>query len=89
VVELSMAGDASAVRIGSMHGLKGLEFRAVAVIGVGDGVIPRPGITAQSEDEVVHRNEMQDERNLLFVAVTRPREHLRVSWHGEPSPFLP
>jgi superfamily I DNA/RNA helicase len=51
--------------------------------------VPRQTITAASEDEVVHRNELQDERNLLFVAATRPRERLRVSWHGTPSPFLP
>jgi superfamily I DNA/RNA helicase/serine/threonine protein kinase len=88
VVELAKAAGPDAIRIGSMHGLKGLEFRAVAVIGVRDGVVPRPNITPRSEDEVVHRNEMQDERNLLFVAATRPRERLRVSWHGEPSPFL-
>ena len=34
------------------------------------------GITPVDEDEVVHRNAMQDERNLLFVAATRPRERL-------------
>ena len=89
VVELRKAAGESAVRVGTMHGLKGLEFRAVAVVGVSDGVIPRPGITPADEDEVVHRNAMQDERNLLFVAATRPRERLRVSWHGAPSPFLP
>ena len=90
VVELkrSATGDDS-VRIGTMHGLKGLEFRAVAVVGVSEGFVPRQGITPPEEDEVVHRNEMQDERNLLFVAVTRPRERLRVSWHGAPSQFLP
>ncbi|WP_433803391.1 protein kinase domain-containing protein [Actinomycetospora sp. CA-084318] len=90
VVELKKAatGDES-VRIGTMHGLKGLEFRAVAVVGVSDGIIPHPGVTSADEDLVVHRNETQDERNLLFVAATRPRERLRVSWHGTPSPFLP
>lgn len=88
-VELRKARGESAVRIGTMHGLKGLEFRAVAVVGVSDGVIPRKGITPASEDEIVHRNEMQDERNLLFVAATRPRERLRISWHGAPSTFLP
>ena len=66
-----------------------LPICAVAVVGVRDGVVPRKGITPASEDEVVHRNELQDERNLLFVAATRPRERLRVSWHGAPSPFLP
>ncbi|WP_433784416.1 protein kinase domain-containing protein [Actinomycetospora sp. CA-101289] len=89
VVELRKAAGESAVRVGTMHGLKGLEFRAVAVVGVSDGVIPRAGITPAEEDEIVHRNAMQDERNLLFVAATRPRERLRVSWHGAPSPFLP
>ena len=89
VVELRKAADESAVRIGTMHGLKGLEFRAVAVVGVSEGVIPRAGITPAEDDEVVHRNAMQDERNLLFVAATRPRERLRVSWNGAPSPFLP
>lgn len=89
VVELRKAAGESAVRVGTMHGLKGLEFRAVAVVGVSEGVIPRSGITPPEEDDVVHRNQMQDERNLLFVAATRPRERLRVSWHGEPSPFLP
>ena len=84
----SVAGD-DAVRISTMHGLKGLEFRAVAVVGVSEGVIPRPGVIPAEEDAVVHRNEIQDERNLLFVATTRPRERLRVSWHGAPSPFLP
>ena len=88
-VELRKAGGESAVRAGTMHGLKGLEFRAVAVVGVREGVVPRQGITPEIEDEVVHRNELQDERNLLFVAATRPRERLRVSWHGTPSPFLP
>jgi serine/threonine protein kinase len=89
VVELRKSAGEAAVRVGTMHGLKGLEFRAVAVVGVSEGVIPRKGITPVEEDEVVHRNEMQDERNLLFVAATRPRERLRVSWHGAPSPFLP
>ncbi|MDH6627480.1 hypothetical protein M2271_005306 [Streptomyces sp. LBL] len=31
---------------------------------------------------------LNSELSLLFVACTRAREALRVSWHGEPSPFL-
>lgn len=40
----------------------------------------------------IHRDLLKDlirlERCLLFVACTRARERLQVSWHGEPSPFL-
>ena len=68
--------------------MKGLEFRAVAVVGVSEGVLPRPGITSEAEDPVLHEQELQQERNLLFVATTRAREKLRVSWSGPPSPFL-
>lgn len=40
-VELRKAGAESAVRLGTMHGLKGLEFRAVAVVGVREASSPQ------------------------------------------------
>ena len=77
------------VRVGTMHSLKGLEFRCVAAVGVADGSVPNPkAITPEEVDELQHRADMMAERCLLFVACTRARDHLHVSWHGEPSPFL-
>ena len=72
-----------------MHGMKGLEFQAVAVIGVSDGIVPAPNaVTPESEDPVTHAQDLQRERCLLFVACTRARDHLYVSYSGNPSPFL-
>ncbi|WP_449061618.1 UvrD-helicase domain-containing protein [Planomonospora algeriensis] len=73
----------------TMHRMKGLEFRCVAVIGVGANQVPSSGaIRPLEEDAPTHRNDLQRERCLLFVACTRARERLSVSWYGEPSPFL-
>ncbi|WFB06983.1 AAA family ATPase [Streptomyces sp. LX-29] len=77
------------VRIGTMHRMKGLEFRCVAVAGVSDGVVPLAAALAPKEvDAQQYRDDVLGELNLLFVACTRAREELRVSWHGAPSPFL-
>jgi superfamily I DNA/RNA helicase len=82
--------QASGVRVGTMHSMKGLEFRCVAVVGAGAEHLPlRSRVTDLSEDPLAHAHDLQRERNLLFVACTRARDTLYVSYSGEPSPFLP
>ncbi|MBO4238581.1 UvrD-helicase domain-containing protein [Pseudonocardia alni] len=82
--------ETNTVRVGTMHGLKGLEFRCVAVAGVGRHILPLPqAVVPAAEDPVRHALDVQQERCLLFVACTRARERLRVSWSGEPSELLP
>ncbi len=77
------------VSVGTMHRMKGLEFRCLAVTGVSEGQLPSPNaITPADEDEASHRADLQRERCLLFVACTRARECLHVTWSREPSPFL-
>ena len=83
-------GDTQAVRVGTMHAMKGLEFQAVAVIGVEPGLVPEPAaITPESEDAVAHAQDLQRERCVLFAACTRARDHLFVSGTGALSTFLP
>jgi len=87
---LNVRGGTQAVRAGTMHAMKGLEFQAVAVIGVEQGLVPEPAaVTPESEDAVAHAQDMQRERCVLFVACTRARDHLYVSATGELSMFLP
>lgn len=89
-IPLSGRTSAQAVRAGTMHAMKGLEFQAVAVIGVEQGLVPEPTtITPEDDDPVAHGQDLQRERCLLFVACTRARDHLYVSCTGEPSAFLP
>ncbi|WP_328344567.1 UvrD-helicase domain-containing protein [Streptomyces violaceus] len=83
-------GDQDAVRIGTMYRFKGLEFQRVFLAGVSDGRIPHQRIEQYrltSPDR--HRQEEQRARSLVFVAATRARDELVVTWSGRPSRFLP
>ncbi|GAA3214338.1 UvrD-helicase domain-containing protein [Streptomyces sp. XM83C] len=78
------------VRLATMHAMKGLEFRAVSVLGVAEGAVPfAREITPREADPLQHEADLLRERCLLFVACTRARESLSVTWSGAPSPFLP
>lgn len=85
----SFQAQADGVFLATMHRMKGMEFRCVAVIGVtatamslGDQVT-RPQVDVLQDEE-----DLLLERQLLFVACTRARESLAVSWSGEASPFV-
>ncbi|WP_017610499.1 UvrD-helicase domain-containing protein [Nocardiopsis xinjiangensis] len=83
------AEGSAGVSVGTMHRMKGLEFRCLAVVGAGEDQLPAPrSITPHEEDPGAHARDLLRERSLLFVACTRAREQLSVSWHQEPSPFL-
>ncbi|MEV4867681.1 UvrD-helicase domain-containing protein [Streptomyces syringium] len=78
------------VRIATMHAMKGLEFRCVAVLGVTASALPfAREITPAAVDPLQRESDILRERCLLFVACTRAREALHVSWTGEPSEFMP
>jgi superfamily I DNA/RNA helicase len=83
------SGNDTTVSVGTMHRMKGLEFRCMAVIGAGEHQVPaQSAVTPAAEDPITHAQDLLRERCLLFVACTRAREELMVSWHGKPSPFI-
>ncbi|TYP89949.1 Rep family ATP-dependent DNA helicase [Blastococcus xanthinilyticus] len=61
------------VTLASMHAAKGLEWDVVFVVGLVDGVLP----IAQS---LSRPEAVDEERRLLYVAITRAREQLTLSW---------
>lgn len=71
-----------------MHLAKGLEFRTVAVLACDDEVIPLQSrieaVTDDSDLEEVYNTE----RQLLYVACTRARDHLLVTGVEPVSDFL-
>jgi superfamily I DNA/RNA helicase len=73
-----------------MHAMKGLEFRCVAVLGATASAVPfTREVTPAAVDALQHESDLLRERCLLFVACTRAREALAVSWSGTGSPFVP
>jgi len=65
-------GDDSSVLLMSLHAAKGLEFPAVFVTGMEDGVFPH----LRSLGEPV---QLEEERRLAYVGITRARERLYLS----------
>jgi superfamily I DNA/RNA helicase len=87
----TVAPDGDVV-VGTIHRVKGGEYRCVAIADVSDGQIPLtsiPGaVMPEGTDKLRHQQDMERERSLLYVAATRARDQLSVTWHGAPSPFL-
>jgi ATP-dependent exoDNAse (exonuclease V) beta subunit len=77
-----------AVAIGTMHAAKGLEFRAVALVGCDAQHLPLRYALAGADSDDTRRLVEERERHLLYVGCTRARESLLVSYHGEVTPYL-
>jgi DNA helicase-2/ATP-dependent DNA helicase PcrA len=76
--ELGHAPEARGVTLASMHAAKGLEWDAVMLPGLVEGLMP-----------IVHARTpaaVEEERRLLYVAVTRAREYLYLSWSPARTP---
>ena len=65
----------------TIHLAKGLEFDRVFVAGCTEGLIPHAR-SMESKDQI------QEERRLMYVAMTRARQELYLSFYGIPSRFL-
>ena len=81
-------GNAEAVKIASMHRAKGTEFSRVIVIGAEAGVVPLDWVF-ETQPESDHPAARARERSLFYVACSRARDELIVTWSGRPSTFLP
>ncbi|MBL7487316.1 UvrD-helicase domain-containing protein [Frankia sp. AgB1.9] len=78
------------IHVGTMHRFKGLEYQKLAITAVSAGVIPRAAIDRyKAEDPPRYAQEVRKARSLLFVATTRARDTLVISWSVTPSPLLP
>lgn len=72
----------------TMHLAKGLEFRAVSVMGCDDETIPLQTRIESVADDADLEEVYNTERHLLYVACTRARDHLLLTCSGTPSEFL-
>ena len=71
--DLDFFGTDDTVTISTVHSVKGLEFKVVFIIGVEEGIFPISRAFDNDKD-------MQEERRLMYVAMTRAKERLFITF---------
>ncbi|WP_026930968.1 DNA helicase PcrA [Glycomyces tenuis] len=74
------AGDGGVVTLMTLHTAKGLEFDTVFLTGMDDGMFPH-------ERSMSKPSELEEERRLAYVGLTRARKHLHVTRAGTRNVF--
>ncbi len=65
------------VTLATLHSAKGLEWNHLFLIGVAEGLLP-----------ISNATDLNEERRLFYVGVTRARENIQITYAGNPSSFL-
>lgn len=72
----SLAGETHAITMMTIHSAKGLEFSAVFVAGMEEGIFPHVHDFGGSDDP----GKLEEERRLAYVAITRARKRLFLTY---------
>lgn len=72
----SLAGETHAITMMTIHSAKGLEFPAVFVAGMEEGIFPHVHDFGGSDDP----GKLEEERRLAYVAITRARKRLFLTY---------
>jgi superfamily I DNA/RNA helicase len=76
------------VYLSTLHGAKGLEFRFVFIVACRSNAIPIPSLLRGTTDDSERDALMAREQALLYVAMTRARDQVWITWTGNESPFI-
>ena len=71
----ALAGDTHAITMMTVHSAKGLEFPAVFVAGMEEGIFPH--VAGWTDDDPA---KLEEERRLAYVAITRARKRLFLTY---------
>ena len=84
-------GDQDAVRLSTIHAAKGLEYPHVFIVGCEEGILPHHREADFVNEDTVESDapqasfagRIEEERRLMYVAVTRAQRSLTISWCKE------
>jgi DNA helicase II / ATP-dependent DNA helicase PcrA len=72
-----------AVTLMTVHAAKGLEYNGVMIVGLEDELFPNKGFKALDDDGSTEADDLEEERRLAYVAITRARRRLILSYAAQ------
>lgn len=75
------------IRLATMHRVKGLDFDHVIITSMNDGIIPLE-ISEKSDEQQIEDEKLIKEKSLVFVAATRAKKSLLITYYGNKSVIL-
>lgn len=76
------------IRLSTIHRIKGLEFSSVYIPALNQNELPHKPSLRYMDDKSAQEDFIQREKNALFVACTRAKYQLAMSYANTPSEFL-
>ncbi|MBZ0188392.1 MAG: hypothetical protein K8F91_19245, partial [Candidatus Obscuribacterales bacterium] len=79
---------AEALKLATVHRVKGLEFDQVILASANEGLVPLDSVIASKADAVSQDDADTEERSLVYVGITRARKAAFVLSYGQPSRYF-
>ncbi len=75
------------IRLATMHRVKGLDFDHVIIASMNTGVVPLV-LSERSDEQQIEDEKLLREKSIVFVAATRAKKSLLVTYYGDKSEIL-
>jgi len=87
-IDSNSASDTNGVVLSTLHSMKGLEFKVVIIMGIDKNSFPSKPYNWSGLTKKEQTNHLMNQRSLLYVAITRAMQMVRITGVGDKSELL-
>lgn len=87
-IDGSSTNDKGGIVLSTLHNMKGLEFKVVVIMGINKDSFPSKPYNWNEMSKKEQTNHLMNQRSLLYVAITRAMQMVRITGVGEKSELL-
>lgn len=80
--------DKDGIVLSTLHNMKGLEFKVLIIIGINKDSFPSKPYNWNEMNKKEQTNHLMNQRSLLYVAITRAMQMVRITGVGDRSELL-
>lgn len=87
-IDSNSTNDKNGLVLSTLHNMKGLEFKVVVIMGINKNSFPSKPYNWNEMSKKEQTNHLMNQRSLLYVAITRAMQMVRITGTGEKSELL-